>query len=81
MQMAKFRNHAERRAALIPIVRSMLAEGKTITEIREMSDEEILEFEKTVQRVAAPMISSQPTPISEDQKCPSLTHSCHLLRR
>ncbi len=35
--------------------------------VRAMSDEEIFELEKTVRRVAAPMISSQPTPISEDQ--------------
>jgi len=44
--------------------------------IRAMSDEEVLELEKTVRRVAAPVISSQissqptpisPTPISEDQ--------------
>ena len=35
--------------------------------IRAMSDEEVFELEKTVRRVAAPMISSQPTPISEEQ--------------
>ena len=32
-----------------------------------MSDEEVFELEKTVRRVAAPMINPQPTPISEDQ--------------
>ena len=32
-KMPKFRNHAERRAALIPIVRSMRAEGKSVAEI------------------------------------------------
>jgi transposase-like protein len=31
--MAKFRNHSERRAAYIPIVRSKLAEGKGVSEI------------------------------------------------
>jgi hypothetical protein len=35
--------------------------------IRSMSDEEIFELEKTVRRVAAPMISSDSAPISEDQ--------------
>jgi hypothetical protein len=35
--------------------------------IRAMSDEEVFELEKTVRCVAAPMISSQPTSISEDQ--------------
>ena len=35
--------------------------------VRAMSDEEVFELEKTVRRVAAPMISSQPTPVSEDK--------------
>jgi hypothetical protein len=35
--------------------------------IRSMSDEEVFELEKTVHRVAAPMITSQPTPLSEDK--------------
>jgi hypothetical protein len=34
--MAKFRNHSERRAALIPVVRSMRAERKSVAEIAEL---------------------------------------------
>jgi hypothetical protein len=39
--------------------------------IRSMSDEEVFELEKTVRRVAAPMITSSPTPISEEHCVPT----------
>ena len=35
--------------------------------LRSMSDEEIFELEKTVRRVAAPMISSDQTPLLEEK--------------
>ena len=43
-----------------------LSEEAFARSIRSMTDDEVFELEKTVRRVAAPMISSDPTPISEE---------------
>jgi hypothetical protein len=50
---------------------SALSEEAFSRSVQAMSDEEVFELEKTLRRVAAPMISTQSTPISESQDAPA----------